>query len=127
MLYYDILCYTMLYPMLYPMYHMLSYVSYNPYFTLIYSLLYIDIFPILHSIFSFLFSLFFSFSGSAYIHGLKFAKGDFIIIMDADMSHHVRRRHNNIPNIILTIPLIFNSQSLLLISLPNKLKEIMTL
>jgi hypothetical protein len=101
MLYYDILCYTMLYPML-------SYVSYNPYFTLIYS-------------------LFSSFSGSAYIHGLKFAKGDFIIIMDADMSHHVRRRHNNIPNIILTIPLIFNSQSLLLISLPNKLKEIMTL
>lgn len=29
------------------------------------------------------------FLGSAYIHGLKFAKGDFIIIMDADMSHHV--------------------------------------
>ena len=30
--------------------------------------------------------------GSAYIHGLKYAKGDFIIIMDADMSHHVRNR-----------------------------------
>lgn len=28
--------------------------------------------------------------GSAYIHGLKYARGDFIIIMDADMSHHVR-------------------------------------
>ena len=28
--------------------------------------------------------------GSAYIHGLKYAKGDFIVIMDADMSHHVR-------------------------------------
>ena len=28
--------------------------------------------------------------GSAYIHGLKYASGDFIIIMDADMSHHVR-------------------------------------
>lgn len=27
--------------------------------------------------------------GSAYIYGLKFAKGDFIVIMDADMSHHV--------------------------------------
>ncbi|XP_077292301.1 dolichyl-phosphate mannosyltransferase subunit 1 isoform X2 [Arctopsyche grandis] len=26
--------------------------------------------------------------GTAYIHGLKFAKGDFIIIMDADLSHH---------------------------------------
>ena len=30
--------------------------------------------------------------GSAYIHGLKYAKGDFIVIMDADMSHHVRER-----------------------------------
>lgn len=27
--------------------------------------------------------------GSAYIHGLKFASGNFVIIMDADMSHHV--------------------------------------
>ncbi|CAI9724663.1 Hypothetical predicted protein [Octopus vulgaris] len=26
--------------------------------------------------------------GTAYIHGVKFAKGDFIIIMDADLSHH---------------------------------------
>ncbi|GJQ11638.1 hypothetical protein GpartN1_g3429.t1 [Galdieria partita] len=26
--------------------------------------------------------------GSAYTHGLQFAKGDFIIIMDADLSHH---------------------------------------
>eukprot|EP00871_Galdieria_phlegrea_P000299 jgi/Galph1/126/GphlegSOOS_G4851.1 len=26
--------------------------------------------------------------GSAYIHGLQFAKGAFIIIMDADLSHH---------------------------------------
>ncbi|CAH8575217.1 unnamed protein product [Schistosoma margrebowiei] len=26
--------------------------------------------------------------GSAYLHGLKFAKGDFVIIMDADLSHH---------------------------------------
>ena len=29
-------------------------------------------------------------AGSAYAHGLKFATGDFIIIMDADLSHHVR-------------------------------------
>jgi dolichol-phosphate mannosyltransferase len=28
--------------------------------------------------------------GTAYIHGLQFARGEFIIIMDADMSHHVR-------------------------------------
>ena len=26
--------------------------------------------------------------GTAYVHGLKFAKGNFVIIMDADMSHH---------------------------------------
>uniref|UniRef100_A0A0X3PYL3 Dolichol-phosphate mannosyltransferase subunit 1 n=2 Tax=Schistocephalus solidus TaxID=70667 RepID=A0A0X3PYL3_SCHSO len=26
--------------------------------------------------------------GTAYIHGMKFASGDFIIIMDADLSHH---------------------------------------
>ena len=28
--------------------------------------------------------------GSAYIDGLKLATGDFIFIMDADLSHHVR-------------------------------------
>ncbi|GAV00072.1 hypothetical protein RvY_10973 [Ramazzottius varieornatus] len=26
--------------------------------------------------------------GTAYVHGLKYAKGEFIIIMDADLSHH---------------------------------------
>ena len=26
--------------------------------------------------------------GSAYVDGLKFATGDFIILMDADLSHH---------------------------------------
>ena len=26
--------------------------------------------------------------GSAYVHGIEHASGDFIIIMDADMSHH---------------------------------------
>jgi len=26
--------------------------------------------------------------GSAYVHGLKYASGDFIILMDADLSHH---------------------------------------
>ncbi|KAI9452171.1 hypothetical protein BJY52DRAFT_1190470 [Lactarius psammicola] len=29
-------------------------------------------------------------SGTAYIHGLNFCTGDFVIIMDADFSHHVR-------------------------------------
>ena len=28
--------------------------------------------------------------GSAYIHGSKYARGDFIIIMDVDLSHHPR-------------------------------------
>lgn len=27
--------------------------------------------------------------GSAYIFGMSYAKGDFVIIMDADLSHHV--------------------------------------
>lgn len=27
---------------------------------------------------------------TAYIHGLNFCTGDFVIIMDADFSHHVR-------------------------------------
>ncbi|XP_032827011.1 dolichol-phosphate mannosyltransferase subunit 1 isoform X2 [Petromyzon marinus] len=26
--------------------------------------------------------------GTAYIHGMKYAKGEFIVIMDADLSHH---------------------------------------
>ena len=33
--------------------------------------------------------------GSAYVHGLKYAKGDFVFIMDADLSHHVRRQLSN--------------------------------
>jgi GT2 family glycosyltransferase len=28
--------------------------------------------------------------GTAYVHGLKFVTGNFVIIMDADFSHHVR-------------------------------------
>lgn len=28
-------------------------------------------------------------SGTAYIHGMKHATGNFIVIMDADLSHHV--------------------------------------
>ncbi|NXG42927.1 DPM1 mannosyltransferase, partial [Psilopogon haemacephalus] len=30
-------------------------------------------------------------SGTAYIHGMKHATGNFIVIMDADLSHHVSR------------------------------------
>lgn len=29
-------------------------------------------------------------AGTAYLHGLKHASGDFVVIMDADLSHHVR-------------------------------------
>ena len=28
--------------------------------------------------------------GTAYIHGIKHATGNFVLIMDADLSHHVR-------------------------------------
>lgn len=31
-----------------------------------------------------------SFIGTAYVHGIQHATGDFIFILDADMSHHVR-------------------------------------
>ena len=27
--------------------------------------------------------------GTAYVHGLKHSTGDFVIVMDADLSHHV--------------------------------------
>jgi dolichol-phosphate mannosyltransferase len=41
---------------------------------------------------------------TAYIHGLNFCTGDFVIIMDADLSHHVRwqRYHFLLPPIRLT-------------------------
>jgi len=28
-------------------------------------------------------------TGTAYVHGIKHATGNFIILMDADLSHHV--------------------------------------
>ena len=28
-------------------------------------------------------------SGTAYVHGMSHAKGNFIVLMDADLSHHV--------------------------------------
>ena len=34
--------------------------------------------------------------GTAYVHGLKHAKGDYIIIMDADLSHHVSLGTRNV-------------------------------
>lgn len=37
--------------------------------------------------------------GTAYMHGIKHATGNFIIIMDADLSHHVS-------TILKTLPLI---------------------
>lgn len=33
--------------------------------------------------------------GTAYIHGIKHANGNFIIIMDADLSHHVNAKNLN--------------------------------
>ena len=37
--------------------------------------------------------------GTAYIHGIKRASGNFVIIMDADLSHHV----STFPELIVTI------------------------
>lgn len=34
--------------------------------------------------------------GTAYIHGIEHATGDYIIIMDADLSHHVRIPTENV-------------------------------
>ena len=28
-------------------------------------------------------------AGTAYVHGMKHARGNFVILMDADLSHHV--------------------------------------
>ena len=42
--------------------------------------------------------------GTAYVHGLKHAKGNFIIIMDADLSHHVRSKTSQKINLKLLIP-----------------------
>ncbi|GAB1287245.1 Dolichol-phosphate mannosyltransferase subunit 1 [Apodemus speciosus] len=33
--------------------------------------------------------------GTAYIHGIKHATGNYIIIMDADLSHHVKQKEGN--------------------------------
>ena len=38
---------------------------------------------------------------TAYIHGLNFCTGDFVIIMDADFSHHVST-HNYFMNLMFT-------------------------
>jgi hypothetical protein len=37
---------------------------------------------------------------TAYIHGLNFCSGDFVIIMDADFSHHVRCRRSPTTSIV---------------------------
>lgn len=38
--------------------------------------------------------------GSAYVHGLKFASGEYIILMDADMSHHVSKQTSNSKRVV---------------------------
>ncbi|NWZ99911.1 DPM1 mannosyltransferase, partial [Nesospiza acunhae] len=47
-------------------------------------------------------------SGTAYIHGMKYATGDFIVIMDADLSHHVRL-HVICP-VFLIKPIVYRKQ-----------------
>lgn len=46
--------------------------------------------PNCKSKFSFFLQVISDLSGTAYIHGMKHATGNFVIIMDADLSHHVR-------------------------------------
>lgn len=46
--------------------------------------------PNCKSKFSFFLEVISDLSGTAYIHGMKHATGNFVIIMDADLSHHVR-------------------------------------
>jgi len=46
---------------------------------------------------------------TAYIHGLGFCTGDFVIIMDADFSHHVRVKSKNFMQSIAKIyPTIYS-------------------
>lgn len=32
-------------------------------------------------------------AGTAYVHGMQHARGNFVILMDADLSHHVSHQH----------------------------------
>ncbi|KAL6011825.1 Dolichol-phosphate mannosyltransferase subunit 1 [Asimina triloba] len=52
--------------------------------------------------------------GTAYIHGLKHASGDFIIIMDADLSHHfgIRLEPKYIPSFIRQVKQIETNASI---------------
>ena len=45
--------------------------------------------------------------GSAYIHGLQHCEGDYIVLMDADLSHHV----SLIFRLIFTLSFILISQN----------------
>lgn len=47
--------------------------------------------------------------GTAYIHGIKHATGNFVLIMDADLSHHVRssRFQRILPNLSRVLAQIY--------------------
>ena len=48
--------------------------------------------------------------GSAYIDGLKASSGDFIFLMDADLSHHPRYIPEFIRSALLSCPLLYMRQ-----------------
>lgn len=56
--------------------------------------------------------------GTAYMHGIKYATGNFIVIMDSDLSHHVyfifinEYRENNLAQAYFFIKSLFSSQNL---------------
>lgn len=56
------------------------------------------------------------------MHGIQHATGNFVIIMDADMSHHVKYIHQNRIFLLITLEI---SQSILKSLSGDKKKEIM--
>jgi dolichol-phosphate mannosyltransferase len=45
--------------------------------------------------------------GSAYIDGLEKCKGDYVVLMDADLSHHVSLIHEDLTFLAKIHPIIY--------------------
>lgn len=64
--------------------------------------------------------------GTAYIHGMKHATGNFIVIMDADLSHHVSVAFRWLTHLPLLTKYVYYSLSLSLNS-SNYNKKVITM